>query len=176
MMSRRRSGNKLRQSIGFWKSRWTEVAVNTLLATIILWLSANFSLPASHDYPRIEFAPAAKIVALRYEGFGGERLESGTMASQPNRGEVVSVYDDRTRTIYLPEGWTGNTPAELSILVHEMVHHLQNVENLKFECPQEREQLAYKAQEQWLGLFGRDLLREFELDPFTLLVATRCGY
>jgi hypothetical protein len=78
--------------------------------------------------------------------------------------------------IYLPEGWTGNTPAELSILVHEMVHHLQNVENLKFECPQEREQLAYKAQERWLGLFGRDLLRDFELDPFTLLVATRCGY
>jgi hypothetical protein len=27
------------------------------------------------------------------------------------------------------------TPAELSVLVHEMVHHLQNVEQLKFACP-----------------------------------------
>ena len=49
-----------------------------------------------------------------------------------------------------------------------MVHHLQNVGELKFECPQEREQLAYKAQERWLGLFGRDLLRDFKLDLFTI--------
>ena len=57
-----------------------------------------------------------------------------------------------------------------------MVHHLQNVGKLKFECPQEREQLAYKAQEKWLGLFGRDLLSDFEIDRFTLLVSTKCMY
>jgi hypothetical protein len=76
----------------------------------------------------------------------------------------------------LPDAWTGDTPADLSILVHEVVHHLQNVGKLKFECPQEREQLAYKAQERWLGLFGRDLLHDFEIDPFTLLVSTKCMY
>ena len=48
-------------------------------------------------------------------------------------------------------------PAELSILVHEMVHHFQNMLGLKYECPQAREALAYRAQDQWLGLFGRDL-------------------
>jgi hypothetical protein len=57
-----------------------------------------------------------------------------------------------------------------------MVHHLQNAGNLRFECPQEREQLAYQAQEQWLRLFGRHLMQDFELDPFTLLVKTRCAY
>jgi hypothetical protein len=34
-----------------------------------------------------------------------------------------------------------------------MVHHLQTVGGLKFACPQEREELAYKAQERWLELF-----------------------
>jgi hypothetical protein len=47
---------------------------------------------------------------------------------------------------------------------------------LKFEFPQEREQVAYKAQERWLGLFGRDLLRDFELDDCTILVSTKCGF
>jgi hypothetical protein len=47
---------------------------------------------------------------------------------------------------------------------------------VKFECPQAREQLAYAAQDRWLGLFGRNLLDEFEIDGFTLLVSTRCGY
>ncbi len=89
---------------------------------------------------------------------------------------IVSVYDDATKTIYLPEGWTGATPAELSILVHEMVHHLQNTGRLKFECLQEREQLAYRAQEQWLSLFGGSLLHDFEIDRLTILVTTRCGH
>ena len=79
-------------------------------------------------------------------------------------------------TIYLPADWTGSTPAEVSVLVHEMVHHLQNVANTKFECPQAREQLAYAAQQRWLGLFDRTLEDEFQLDPFTLLVTTRCMY
>ena len=81
-----------------------------------------------------------------------------------------------SKTIYLADGWTGKTPAELSILVHEMVHHLQNVGQLKFECPQAREELAYRAQDRWLHLFGRDLERDFELDGFSILVKTRCFY
>ncbi len=90
--------------------------------------------------------------------------------------ETVALYDDRDNTIYLPTKWTGQTPAELSVLVHEMVHHLQNAAKTKFDCPQAREQLAYAAQQKWLGLFGRNLDDEFQIDPFTLLVMTRCMY
>ena len=150
--------------------------MNTLLTTIVLWLSANFNLPATYEHPRIEFVPSAKIVELRYQELGGAPVQLGAELNPQKVSGVVSVYDNATNTIYLPQDWRGNTPAELSILVHEMVHHLQNAGRLKFECPQEREQLAYRAQEQWLRLFGRDLLQDFELDPFTLLVRTRCGY
>jgi Domain of unknown function (DUF6647) len=150
--------------------------VNALLTTIALWLSINFGLPANDEHPRVEFLPPTEIVALRHGSLVGRGLQAGNALGQPSPREVVSVYDNATRTIYLPKGWIGNTPAELSVLVHEMVHHLQNVGKLKFECPQEREQIAYKAQERWLNLFGRDLLRDFELDPFTLLVTTKCGY
>jgi len=87
---------------------------------------------------------------------------------------TMAVYDDATRTIYLAEGWNRTDPAELSILVHELVHHLQAGAQLRYECPQEREKLAYAAQERWLGLFNLTLASEFEMDPFTLLVRTRC--
>jgi hypothetical protein len=53
----------------------------------------------------------------------------------------------------------------LSVLVHELAHHLQNVGDAKFACPQKREQVAYKAQAKWLGLFGRDFSQEFSLMP-----------
>ena len=57
-----------------------------------------------------------------------------------------------------------------------MVHHLQSVAGLKYECPQSREKLAYQAQERWLALFGRDLAQDFELDGFSLLAKTKCFY
>jgi hypothetical protein len=147
-----------------------------LLTEIARWLSINFALTAANDLPRVDLVPAAKIAALRYRGLAGWQMEQGAVPDQPGQREVVSTYDDAKTTIYMREDWTGRTPAELSILVHEMVHHLQNVGKMKFACPQEREQLAYEAQQRWLSLHGGDLLRDFELDPLFVLVATNCIY
>jgi hypothetical protein len=114
------------------------------------------------------------MTAHFYEGIA-RREQAGMILNQPE-GEVVSLYSNETKTIYLLDGWKGKTPGELSMLVHEMVHHLQSVGQIKFACPQEREKLAYKAQDDWLGLFGRDLMQDFQIDPFSLLVKTNCFY
>lgn len=154
--------------------------MNALMTAIVLWLSANFGLPASFDHPRIEFVPASKIVALRYKALldapPPELAKGQNLRLNFGQRDVVAVYETSTNTVYLREGWTGDTPAELSILVHEMVHHLQNVDGQKFDCPQAREQAAYDAQERWLNLFGHDLERDFAIDPFTLLITTRCVF
>jgi hypothetical protein len=155
--------------------------MNALLTAVMLWLSANFDLPPIYSNPNIEFVSLTKIAALRSKGVLSNEPKDITstkdnVSAPSNQREVVAVYDSEMKTIYLPEGWTGSTPAELSVLVHEMVHHLQNLSRSKFECPQAREKLAYAAQERWLGLFGRNLLVEFEIDPFTLLVTTGCVY
>jgi Domain of unknown function (DUF6647) len=148
--------------------------MKALLTAIVLWLAANFDLPATNDHPRVEFVPSATITALRYKHIAGAQPNSP--AEKTGQRDVVAVYDDATSTIYLPEGWTGSTPAELSVLVHEMVHHIQNRAKLKFECPRGREKLAYEAQERWLQLFGRDLERDFEIDGFTRLLNTSCYF
>ena len=154
----------------------TVAVAQELLSAIATWLSAEFELPTVRSLPKIEIVPAARINAMHY----GRLLpgSSPTESTPPVRsqGDIVAVYSDAARTIYLPEGWTGNTPAELSVLVHEMLHHLQNAAGLKYNCPQEREALAYRAQERWLGLFGRSLAQDFEIDGFSLLVKTRCIY
>jgi hypothetical protein len=144
-----------------------------VLAAITTWLADNFDLPAANR-PRVELVPPARIAAFRYRGFAQPQTSGDEQAMHDAGREIAGVYDDATRTIYLPEGWSGATPAELSVLVHEMVHHLQNGAQLKYECPQAREQLAYAAQERWLSRHDRSLASEFEIDPFTLLVRTRC--
>jgi hypothetical protein len=150
-----------------------------LLTAIVLWLSLNFELPAHYEHPRIEHVPASEITYMRYRAFTPERRREVAAAlaqsgSKPR--QAVAIYDDERRTIYLDETWAGQTPADLSVLVHEMVHHLQGTAQMKYACPAEREQLAYIAQEKWLSLFGKNLADEFELDGFTLKISTSCGY
>jgi uncharacterized protein DUF6647 len=143
-----------------------------LLTAIVLWLSSNFALPADLDHPRVEFVPAIKMAAMMPKD-GGRQSD---IASIQSASEILSLYNNETKTIFLLNVWEGKTPAELSILVHEMVHHLQNIGQLKFACPEEREEIAYLAQERWLNLFGRDLARDFQMDPFTILVMSKCPY
>ena len=147
--------------------------MQALLTAIVVWLSASFDLPAVYESPRVEFVSPAQMAAHRYKPLLPAGRANNTQGDKA-RSDTVALYNDDTKTIYLPDGWAGRTPAELSILVHEMVHHLQNIAKLTHECPQQREKLAYKAQDKWLALFGTSLEREFEIDGFTLLAKTGC--
>ena len=154
--------------------------MDALLTAIVIWISANYGLPASLNHPRIERVASVEMAGLRYKGLLSA-LQRKTIALQEQessfekRRDVVALYNDETRTIYLSDKWAGATPAELSVLVHEMVHHLQNEAGISYECPAEREKLAYEAQDNWLRLFGRNLEQEFEINGLALLVSTSCA-
>jgi hypothetical protein len=154
--------------------------MDALLTAIVIWISANYALPASLNHPRIERVASVEMAGLRYRGLLSA-LQRKTIALQEQessfekRRDVVALYNDQTRTIYLSDKWAGATPAELSVLVHEMVHHLQNEAGISYECPAEREKLAYEAQDQWMRMFGRNLEQEFEINGLALLVSTSCA-
>jgi uncharacterized protein DUF6647 len=142
-----------------------------LLAAIVVWLSANFGLPATYELPRIERMSAQEMTNVVYQNIPADQRQA---MSIDQMRQVISLYSVEKKTIYLRPEWTGRTPAELSVLVHEMVHHSQNLSHAAFECPAARERLAYEAQEKWLNMFGHSLETDFELDGFTLLVVTSC--
>jgi len=147
--------------------------MDALLTAIVVWLSANLSIPANFDLPHVAFAPQSKMVEMRFR----ETHSAAQSANVPGQlPDVVAIYDADKKTIVLPEGWTGTTAAELSLLVHEMVHHLQNVNGQKFECPAAREKPAYLAQDQWLRQFGHTLENDFNVDMFTVVVKSACGF
>jgi hypothetical protein len=148
------------------------------LTEIVEWLASNFDLPATGELPRVEFAPPLKIAAMRYKSMLPLAWREDSIPDPATQTvglrEVIAVYRDDQRTIYLNQRWTGATPAEMSVLVHEMVHHIQNVAGLKYDCPAAREKAAYLAQNEWLKRHDRDLESEFEIDMMTLLVTTAC--
>jgi hypothetical protein len=154
----------------------TVTAMTELLTLIATWLSIHFGLPATDAHPRVELVPSARMAVLRYRGLAGDRAPVATPATDAplDAGRnIVALYDDTRRVIYLPQDWRG-TPAEVSVLVHEMVHHLQNEAGMKFACPAEREKEAYYAQAKYLALHGLTLEQEFAIDALSLLVRTNC--
>lgn len=148
-----------------------EAAVHaSVVGTALDWLAAELGLPEVPEPPRIVFAAPGRIVALY---LGDAAHHAGSAGAEP---EVVAIYNDVERTIYLPHGWTGATPVEMSVLIHELVHHVQNVAEIGFPCPAAREKPAFAAQAAWLEQHGSDLETAFGLDPMTLLVRTNCLY
>lgn len=146
--------------------------MNALLTAIVVWLSANFGLPANFNFPNIERMSSAEMTKTLFQSIPADRRQAMTI---DHMRAVQSLYSVERKTIYLRPEWTGRSPAELSELVHEMVHHLQNLGHASYACPEEREKLAYQAQEKWLKMFGHSLATDFELDGFTILVVTNCG-
>jgi hypothetical protein len=146
---------------------------HALLAAVATWISREFDLPPIDRLPQIVLVSPDRISAMRYQ-----RILPGPAAAPPPtmtaERQTVALYSDAAHTIYLPRGWKGDTPAESSVLVHEVVHHFQNVLGIGYECPQAREKLAYLAQSRWLAQFARSLEQDFDIDPLTLLVTTKC--
>ena len=85
-----------------------------LLAAIETWLSIEFDLPAIREHPRLKLVSTAKIAALRFKGLlsnPGTGIAANDHGTSSAQGDTVAAYHDATQTIYLPEGWSGSTPA-----------------------------------------------------------------
>lgn len=147
-----------------------------LVRAIAAWLSAEFDLPATTDLPMVARVSEEQMIVLRYRaGNPHAPIDPAARNARPEVGhEIVALYDDRARTIYLSEDWSGSSSAEISVLVHEVVHHLQNFAGMASACAAEREETAYRAQARFLDLFDQTLEAEFGIDPMTFLVRTTC--
>jgi hypothetical protein len=148
-----------------------------LLDEIVTWLGSNFDLAAGANHPAIAFVSQSRLATMRAEDRAFSRgFTQDAAGDEPDPRRVVAVYDNSLKTIFLSDDWTGKSPANQSVLVHEMVHHLQNLAGLKFECPMAREKVAYQAQDKWLRRFGTSLEAEFDLDMFTVLISSACMF
>jgi hypothetical protein len=140
-----------------------------LLEGLAIWVGAKLGQPVPASLPRLVFKPADQVAVLRFRQYASEMVQQQALPT------IISIYDARENTIYLRDTWNGATAADLSVLVHELVHHFQEVHQTKFECDAAREAKAFELQETWLRLFGESLEGEFQIDPFTLLVRTSCA-
>jgi hypothetical protein len=103
------------------------------------WLDGQLDYPRRPP-PRIEIIDAAQALALE--------PTVGRMA-----GRLRGLYDPDAGTIFLVRPWSMDDPRDISVLLHELVHHRQT-DARHFYCPGAQEPEAYTLQEAWLAERG----------------------
>ncbi len=138
------------------------VPFEAMVRMVAFWVAAELDLPLPEVMPVVVFTSPRSMVELRYGMAANERLS------------VTALYHARTSRIFLADDWTGATPKEVSILVHEMVHHVEAQAGVRHPCPGLRERNAYRLQQEWLMENGSDLNRAFGMNPMQVARNSSC--
>jgi hypothetical protein len=113
------------------------------MADLIWWIAERTHYSAQVPLPRVRFLPREEINRRHYSltesGYRGQR-------------DIVAFYEDVRKRITLPS--TFDIRRDQDTLVHELVHHLQNVHGMQFRCPAEREREAYLIQARFVAETG----------------------
>lgn len=106
------------------------------------WLDRTSPYPARMEIPAIVFIDAEDAHSMR------ER--SGRL-----HGRLRGLYSQASATIYLVRPWDAHDPQDVSVLLHELVHHRQATAR-HWYCDNAKEWDAYKLQDRWLAELGLD--------------------
>ena len=109
--------------------------------------------------------PAADIPPVKITSFSHLRELSG-LSSEADWIRPAAFYSTSEHVIYLADSWNKDDLVDQSILVHELVHHLQIENKVQFGCWERYEAQAYELQIQWLRTRG-------VTDPHKLLHASQ---
>jgi hypothetical protein len=108
---------------------------------------------------------AARVPPIKTTSFAHLRELSG-LSSDEEWIRPAAFYSKSEHLIYLADSWNKDDLVDQSILVHELVHHLQIEDHIQFACWGRYEAQAYELQIKWLRAQGVK-------DPHNLLHASK---
>lgn len=128
-----------------------------LVLALLAWIGGQTGL-ATPPPPSVLFVNEEQML----------RLAGGRM-------DVKGLYDSEAVTVYLRDDWNAGDLRSRASLLHELVHHVQEFNDLPMRCRAERELLAYNLTLEWLREQGApDPHAVLDIDDFTILVRAMC--
>ena len=109
-----------------------------ILTALMIWLGANTLFDTNHDIPNVLFLSQTQMEQMFYKGTD----------KMPNT--LHGLYDQESDTIILPDTWDRRKAWDLSVLLHEMVHYLQDQNDMDFNCTAEMERESWPIQQRYL--------------------------
>jgi hypothetical protein len=149
-----------------------------IITSLMLWIAAATGWPIP-DHPNITYIEDEHQFFMMSQ-------ECDTKPNQPicetydgSATNILALYNHLTKTIYLNKEFWWASVRDQSILLHELVHHMQYSRDSEFysnQCKGDIEKEAYDLQEKWLEKRGRTLYDTIELGPLFRHILTRCDF
>ena len=147
-------GESRRSSEAFQQGSASAEIASDAVRSYINWIVQQTGWPVA-DIPPIKITTFGQMSDMLLGAFGGVE------GIRP-----AALYSKSEHLIYLADSWNKDDLLDQSILVHELVHHLQIENRIQFECWGRYEAQAYELQAKWLRTQGIK-------DPYSFLHASR---
>jgi len=133
-----------------------------ILLALLLWLGNNTDIVVDNTYiPEIILISPTEVCKF---------------IQKEENCSTVAFYYFKNRSIYLPDYWSKDNVVHRSILLHELVHHFQYINNINFRCPPHKEKQAYEIQFAFLEENGiDDPKKAISLGDLMHLILTTCS-
>ena len=130
-----------------------------IITALLIWLGANSDFNVNMDIPVVMFLPQ-------------DQMEQRYFGDTENHGELHGFYDIEKNIIILPNTWDRRDPWDLSVLLHEMIHYVQDQNETEFNCTAEMEKDSWPLQQKYL-LEIHDF--EWDYDKLWYLMVSSCS-
>ena len=123
-----------------------------LIISLMLWIGTNTDYGVDFPVPRVERMGIImeEIIFPDYEGF----------------------YDYKKNIIYIRRELDLKDPWTQGVLLHEVIHYLQDMNNAQFECTAEMEKDAWPLQKKYLKEVHNYI---WNFDILWYMVISDCG-
>ena len=146
----------------------------------MLWVTTVTGYPMPEKLPIIKHAPPSEIYYRQYRCDAPTKHTKEKCENRdPEEAEkTLAIYNHHTDTIYLKAGLKDMFSKNIyeSILVHELVHHMQYESGAEFNCLGEYEEDAYEIQNKFLLSSGeKDVMDSLKLNGLFLMMIFQCN-
>ena len=159
------------------------MAMKELVVGLMLWISTmtGWAVPPA---PEVQYADGFKLKYMLYGCDNPRTEESKDVCSRLGENPItgtpkdttMGLYDHVKKIVYLNHTLKKqNKIVHDSVILHELIHHMQFHNKIKFRCLGELEEAAYTLQDKWLQKRGKkSVFEELEINPLYFYLIITC--
>ena len=125
--------------------------VASTIMALLVWINiqTGWEVPPVEHFPEVVVYEQEDVYELYCAGAG-----LPIDCEFPRVMKVVAYYDETTDDIIIAKELLEDDLYSTSVLLHELIHYMQDYHDLEYPCNTAKEPIAYTLQSEWLAEHG----------------------
>ena len=115
-----------------------------LITVLLMWIGQSTMYDVDIEHPNVVMMPPQELI---------EQYKATMLAKTNHIEELWAYYNTTNQTIYLRADFRQYDQWDKSILLHELLPHVQSMNGVKFQCINQMEEEAWPLQKKYLKDF-----------------------